>query len=89
MAAEGTWKPRGRDDVVFRKTGDDWLLYDPVTDDLHVLNLSAALVWSLCTGDLEPDEIRDDVLSSFEDPEADLDIDEILDDFQSAGLLSP
>ena len=34
--------PRVRDDVVFRRVGEDWIVFDPVTQRIHVLNLSAA-----------------------------------------------
>ena len=90
MDSEHTWHPQVRDDVVFRKTGDDWLVYDPVTDDLHVLNLAAALVWSLCTGERTPDAIRDEVRDAFglEETPHDFDVSEILDEFQSTGLLA-
>lgn len=44
---------RGRDDVVFRALVDEWVLYDPATRQLHVLNHTAALVWSLCDGTLD------------------------------------
>lgn len=45
--------PRGRQDVVFRPLVDEWVLYDPETRQLHVLNHTAALVWSLCDGALD------------------------------------
>ena len=43
--------PRAREDVVFRPLGEEWVLYDPVTQQLHVLNMTAALVWALCDGE--------------------------------------
>ncbi len=36
--------------MVFRALGTEWVLYDPDTQKLHVLNLTAALVWSHCDG---------------------------------------
>lgn len=53
MTAEQHSTPRGRDDVVFRALVDEWVLYDPDTRQLHVLNHTAALVWSLCDGTLD------------------------------------
>lgn len=44
-------KPRARDDLVFRELSSEWVLYDPTTRQLHVLNVTAALVWSFCDGD--------------------------------------
>lgn len=58
-------RPRKRDDVVFRRVSGDWLLFDPRTRQIHVLNLSAALVWSFCTGEHETDEIARQVVEAF------------------------
>jgi hypothetical protein len=43
--------PRVRDDVILRPLDDDWVAYDPQTQQLHVLNPTAALVWVHCTGE--------------------------------------
>ncbi len=85
LEGEG-WRPHGRDDLIFRKTGDEWLLYDPTSDDIHVLNLTAALVWSCCTGDQAVDQIASEVARAFETDGSETDIQEILDRFQAAGL---
>ena len=79
--------PQARDDVVFRQTGDEWLLYDPSTDDIHVLNLSAALVWTFCTGENRVEEIQQQVEAAYDVPSRAGDIQEIIDEFQAAGLL--
>lgn len=55
MATEQPGRPMGRDDVVFRALVDEWVLYDPATRQLHVLNHTAALVWDLCDGTLDED----------------------------------
>lgn len=60
--------PAARDDVVFRALGGEWLLYDPRSRLLHVLNLSAAVVWSLCDGTHDEAAMVRAVLSGFEDP---------------------
>lgn len=41
----------GRDDVILRQLDDEWVIYDPLSQELHVLNRTAALVWLYCTGD--------------------------------------
>ena len=84
---EEPWRPEGRDDLIFRKTGDEWLLYDPASDDIHVLNLTAALVWSFCNGEHEVDEIRAQVAGAFDTTGSEDDVQDILDEFQAAGLL--
>jgi len=83
-----TWRPRSRDDIVFRKTGDEWSLYDPVGDDLHVVNPTAALVWTLCTGELTPAEIRSELAHALDGDDGDDDVGEILEWFQAAELFA-
>ena len=53
--------PHARDDVVLRAVADDWVLYDPRTQDLHVLNAMAAAVWACCDGSLDVDAIAREV----------------------------
>lgn len=59
--------PRARADVVFRAVDGDWVLYDPRTQDLHVLNVTAAGVWSCCDGTLGPDAIARELVEHLED----------------------
>ena len=57
VAASGGNRPRAREDVVFRSVSDEWLLYDPRTQDLHVLNVTAAGIWTCCDGTMSLDQI--------------------------------
>jgi hypothetical protein len=63
-------RPKGREDIVFRQLDDEWVLFDPEADRLHALNLTAALVWSHCTGELDASAIADAVGGSFDPPVA-------------------
>lgn len=87
------WRPSGREDLVFRRVGEEWLLFDPRTREMHVLNLSAALVWSHCTGEHAVGEIVASTRDAFrgagagEGAEVDREVRRILDRFESAGLL--
>lgn len=73
--------PRSRDDVVFRELADEWVLFDPETRRLHVLNLTAAVVWSHCSGEHEVEEIVRRVRGAFEEPPA---LDEVRKDVEEA-----
>ncbi len=73
MDSEDFGKPRAREDLVFRSLARDWVIYDPRTRLLHVLNATAALVWSHCDGSLTPEEIAaelGDALTDAPEPEA-------------------
>ncbi len=61
-------RPRARDDVVFRQLDDEWVIYDPASDRLHVLNLTAALVWTYCTGEHDVRAIAREVGRAFDPP---------------------
>jgi hypothetical protein len=58
--------PRVRDDVVFRALAREWVVYDPVTRNLHVLNVTAAMVWSLCDGEHAVDHMVQEVRDAIE-----------------------
>ena len=42
--------PLTRAELVFRALGAEWVVYDPTSGLIHVLNPTSALVWSLCDG---------------------------------------
>jgi hypothetical protein len=42
--------PTARDDVLLRRVGSEWVLFDARHDRAHVLNLTAAVVWTYCDG---------------------------------------
>lgn len=84
---ETEWRPRARDDLVFRRVGEDWVLFDPEGQRLHVMNLAAALVWSYCTGELQPEDIEREVRRAYEDDVEDPGVMETLAEFRAAGLL--
>ncbi len=81
------WRPRGRSDLVFRRVGEDWVLFDPDLQKLHVLNLTAALVWSLCTGELDVAAIEANVRRAVGDEIEDTGVGAALADFRAARLL--
>lgn len=60
--------PKPREDVVFRSVSNDWVLYDPRTRDLHVLNATAAAVWSCCDGQSTARDIARALADALVDP---------------------
>lgn len=50
---------------MFRQLDEEWVVFDPVRDKLHALNLTAALVWAHLTGDLSIEEIAEQVRAAF------------------------
>lgn len=85
----GSWHPEARPDVVFRRVGEDWVLFDPEGQRLHVLNLAAALVWSHCTGELDVEGIERAVREAFAPEVERPGVGDVLRVFQDAGLLRP
>ena len=82
-----SWCPRAREDVVFRRVGEEWVLFDPTAQRIHVLNLTAALVWSFCTGDHDVASIEGQVRTAFEETVDDAGVLDTLDQFLSASLV--
>ena len=92
MTAGPGSRPRWRDDVIFRQLDDEWVVFDPEADKLHTLNLTAALVWSHLTGNVERESIAAEVAAAFDSR---VTVDDVLDDvnvairrFHSEGLLA-
>jgi hypothetical protein len=92
MPLDATTRPRVREDVVFRELDEEWVVFDPVTRRLHALNVTAALVWEHCGGDLTVTEIVEAVQSAFADaPATDTvrrHVEEVLERFRAEGLLA-
>ena len=85
-------RPRTRDDLVFRPLDDEWVVFDPAADKLHAMNLTAALVWSHCTGDATLEEIAAAVGEAFDPPVEGPtilgDVREAVERFRAEGLLA-
>jgi len=83
--------PRVREDLVFRPLAGEWVVFDPDGRRLHVMNLTAALVWSFCDGSRSRDEIAREVRAAFpESPreeEVEADVIEALRTFLDQDLL--
>lgn len=62
---DGSSRPVVRDDLISRRVDEDFFVYDPVSDRVVLLNLSAAVVFDLCDGTRTPDEIAEEVARVF------------------------
>ncbi len=89
MAVQPAGHPQARDDVLFRQVDDEWVVFDPAANELHVLNLPAALIWSHCTGELTCQDIAAKLEEAYglEPEPAAADVQAALDRFEAAGLL--
>lgn len=85
-ATADSWKPRARPDLVFRRVGEDWVVFDPARQDIHVLNLAAALVWSYCTGEMAVSAIEREVRQAWDGVD-DPGVRDAVEAFRDAGLL--
>ena len=84
-------QPSARSDVVFRQLDDEWVLYDPIDNRMHVLNLTASLVWTSCTGSNTLAEISSEVAQAFTESipheTALKDVEDVIARFKRDGLL--
>ena len=53
--------PIARGDVVLRRVGNEWVLFDAARDRAHVLNLTAAVVWTYCDGEHAAGKIAESI----------------------------
>lgn len=54
-------KPTPRDDVMFRELEDGGVIYDPKTEKVHSLNVTASVVWCMLDGQTSLDTIADEI----------------------------
>lgn len=89
---DAEWKPVARDDVVFRQLADEWVLFDADSNQIHVLNMTAARVWLECDGTRTAAAIAQELRADFEEaPSAETvqaDVVATLTDFADRGLVS-
>lgn len=83
-------RPMARPDLILRRVGSEWVLYDAAREKAHVLNLTAAVVWTYCDGTFEQSAIADAIVR--EVPGIDRtrisdDIHDVLRRFADEGLL--
>ncbi len=82
--------PTARDDVLLRRVGSEWVLFDARHDRAHVLNLTAAVVWTYCDGHHASADIADAIATELGGmPPATIlgDIESVLQRFAGEGLL--
>lgn len=83
-------KPNRKEDVHARKLGDEWLLYDPKMEKVHILNATAEYVWRLCDGNHDLAAIKNKLGESYNDINDDQlqsDLEQILAEFRKIGVL--
>ncbi len=83
-------RPVARPDLELRRVGSEWVLYDAAREKAHVLNLTAAVIWTYCDGTLERSSIADAIareVPSLDPTRIKDDIDDALRRFADEGLL--
>ncbi len=79
-----------RPDLVLRRVGSEWVLYDAAQSRAHVLNLTAAVIWTYLDGAHEPSRIADALARDVPNLDPNTirtDIDRVLRRFADEGLL--
>ncbi|MDO8666151.1 MAG: PqqD family protein [Gemmatimonadales bacterium] len=82
--------PVARGDVVLRRVGNEWVLFDAARDRAHVLNLTAAVVWTYCDGEHAAGKIAEAIsreIASAPKERLEGDIEGVLRRFADEGLL--
>lgn len=83
---------KARENVVYRQVDDEWVLYDPVSEKMHVLNVTAGLIWNHLDGTQTFDDLVSLVHEAFDPPAptdvARRDVRAVLEQFFSAGLMA-
>ena len=82
-------RPKLRDDLIFREIEEDFVVYDPVTDQTTLLNISAAAVLDLCDGARTLDDITTEIGRLFQSEREAVgqEVERVLQGMASRGLL--
>lgn len=84
-----TERPRANPTILYRELRTGCVLYHPGTNEAHVLNLTAAYIWTCCDGRMDVAAIAADVakVCMLPLPEALRDVKKGLRDFHAKKLL--
>ncbi len=84
-------RPTAREGIRELSIDDHVVLYDPITRRAHLLNASAAAIWSRCNGDEDLDQIARHLAERFDAPFAAVraDVQSTVDRFVEVDLLGP
>lgn len=92
MVTDAMSLPRARDEVLLRRVGNEWVLFDASGGKAHVLNLTAAVVWTYCDGSHASDAIAEaigrDIPNAPPKGAILLDVTQVLRRFADEGLLT-
>jgi hypothetical protein len=75
--------------MLVRRAGDEVIVYDPTSEAFHLLNSGALLVWSMCDGATEANQMVNEIcdLSGLAPAEVGADVERILSEFDDKNLL--
>jgi Coenzyme PQQ synthesis protein D (PqqD) len=81
--------PVRQPDLWLRQSESENAIYDPATDEVHLLNATAVAIWTLCDGSTTPAEMIQAVcdLSGLPEDVAGEDVDRILGQFEDARIV--
>ncbi len=82
-------KPKVRKDLDIVELDDELVLYDPARDEVHYLNVTAALVFRLCDGSATVRELATEIAAAMGVPEKRVErqVRTLLKDLREVGLL--
>jgi hypothetical protein len=82
-------RPKPHPEIWSTELDGECVVYDPRNGQIHQLNLTATLVWSLCDGDMAVLDIAEAIAGIYgiSTDEASLDVHDLLAKFSMAGLV--
>ena len=82
-------RPRHREDLVLRESGDEMSVFDPSTGTLFKLNTTALAIWQACDGETTIDEITEALveLTGLDSEDLRPDVEEAIATMTEQGLL--
>ena len=81
--------PRRVDAILDYEVQRDLALYDPRSDIVHMLNLTASIVWDLCDGTRSVQQIAQELAEIYgmDAPRLETDVRQIIAEFHDTGVI--
>ncbi len=85
-----TRMPLQKDGILSRQLGDEWLIYNTGEKSVHIINSMAELVWRMCDGSHDLNDIEGNVRDAYLVPDGTnlrKDVEGIIETFDNLGIL--
>jgi hypothetical protein len=86
-----TKNPVRKEGILSRQVGEEWMLYDPENESVHVINGTAEFVWRISDGSNSTADIQKKMMETYDvsdESRVAEDVEEIINNFEKLGVIT-